>query len=422
MNPPASASEQSAPELSEWTEGWRIVLGCAVASGTGIVLLFFTFNLFVLPLAIELQVTRGAIGSIQALIITAALGAPVMGRLADLFGFKPVYLGCIAVVAAIEILLASFATSLTDMAIGVAVLGFFGIGSTAVVTTRPVSAHFQLHRGKALGLVAVGVSLTTMVVPLLLQLALERYGWRGGFVTLAALSVLVGAPAAMLIVPGSAGKALVGAAKDGASDWGFLRDRDFQLMGGALIVMGLATAGFVGQLSPMIQQEGMSAQIGALALTLFAVGQFVGRLGGGWLLDHFDPRVIAVVLTIIPGTGFLLLLLTDGWLVAALLAAGMIGLQQGAELDIFAYFTARRFPVSRYGTIYGALNGVSWIGNAAGILGVGLLHDRTGNYDLAQAIGMGALLAGAVLIALVKLPPLPPRTRVATPPSQATQR
>ena len=68
---------------SEWTRGWRIVLGCAIASGTGIVLLFFTFNMMVLPLAAELGVSRGEIGSIQALVVTGALGSIVIGRAAD---------------------------------------------------------------------------------------------------------------------------------------------------------------------------------------------------------------------------------------------------------------------------------------------------------------------------------------------------
>ena len=87
----------------------------------------------------------------------------------------------------------------------------------------------------------------------------------------------------------------------------------------------------------------------------------------------------------------------------------MIGLQQGAELDLFAYFVARRFPIAAYGTVFGALNGVSWIGNGIGIAGVGLLHDRMGNYDLSQVLGMTALIVGAVLIGFVRLQPAAPR-------------
>jgi predicted MFS family arabinose efflux permease len=400
-------SESSAPAMqeSEWTIGWRIVLGCALASGTGIVLLFFTFNMLVLPLAEELKVSRGQIGTIQALIVTAALGAPIMGRAADVWGFKPVYFGCAGLVAIFEVIAALYATTLVHLAVTVAVLGFVGVGSTAVVTTRPVNAHFSRYRGRALGLVAVGVSITAFIAPLVLEPILEDYGWRGGFMALAAFSLLVGIPAVIFIVPTSASKAHTEREVGSKPDWSFLTHRDFVLMALAIVVMGAATAGFVGQLSPMIQEEGFGPEVGALAVSVFAAGQFIGRLGGGWLLDKFRPQTVALVLTIGPGSGFLLLLFGDQMFWAAILAAGMIGLQQGAELDLFAYFVARRFPIAQYGTTYGALNGISWIGNGIGIAGVGLLHDRLGSYDVAQGFGMAALTVGALLVWAIRLPP-----------------
>lgn len=394
---------------SEWTVGWRIVLGCALASGSGIGLLFFTFNMFVLPLAHELGVSRGEVGQIQALVVTGALGAPLIGRAADIWGFKPVYLLCTAAVVAGEVLSAMFGTTLTHLAISTAMLGFFGVGSTAVVTTRPINAHFDRYRGRALGLMATGVATTAFIAPLILQPVLEAGGWRAGFLMLATFSLFVGVPAVAFLVPTSASKAHVGRAAGGKTDWSFLLSRDFVLMGSAFVVLGIATAGFVGQLSPMIQQEGFDAKIGALAVSVFAAGQFVGRLGGGWLLDKFRPQTVAVILTIGPGSGFLILLLSDQMLVGAVLAVAMIGLQQGAELDLFAYFVSRRFPIAQYGTIYGALSGVSWIGNGIGIVGVGLLHDRMGNYDLGQAIGLAAMIIGALLIGYIRLPPVSPR-------------
>lgn len=403
-------TENMAPlthEESEWTVGWRIVLGCALGAGAGIVLLFFTFNMFVLPLSQELGVSRGEIGSIQALIVTGALGAVAIGRAVDRFGFKPVYLVCASIVIAGQVLSVLFSSTLAHMAVTIGLLGFFGVGTTALVLTRPVNAHFSRYRGRALGLMATGVSVFAIGAPLLLEPIIANHGWRGGFLALSAFMAVVGVPAVLLVIPGTIAGQRGGGRSTGPADWSFLRTRDFRLMVASIIAMGMATAGFVGQLSPIVQEEGFDAATGALAVSVFAGGQFIGRLGGGWLLDHFRPQTVALVFTIIPGSGFLLLLLTDQVFWAAIIAAGMIGLQQGVELDLFAYFIARRFPIAQYGTIYGTLHGFSWIGNAAGIVGVGLLHDRLGDYSLAQAIGMGALTLGAVLVWLVRLPPLP---------------
>jgi predicted MFS family arabinose efflux permease len=393
------------PSESEWRLGWRIVLGCALASGTGVALLFFTFSLFLLPIANELGATRGELSLIQALVVTAALGSPIIGRLTDIYGFKAVFYACTAIVAATQVAVAALAGGVLGIAIGVAMIGFFGVGSTAVAVTRPVSWHFREHRGKALGLVAVGVSLTTIAVPPLLQLVTDSWGWRGGFVALAAISVTIGVPAVALLLPPTPGLAGSGIGrKPAAQDWSFFRVRDFWGLTIANLCMNLATAGAVSQMSPMIQEEGISAPMAALALSLFASGQFVGRLAGGWLLDRFDPRLVAVALTILPGSGFLILLFTAGAAPAALAAVTMIGVQQGAEHDIVAYFTASRFDVARYGTIFGAVVGIGWFGSAAGIIGAGQLHDLFGSYSAWQAVAATALLAGASLILTIRLP------------------
>ena len=388
------------------------MLACALASGTGIVLLFFSFSLFVLPMARELGITRGTIGSLQSLVISGALGAPIIGWLADRYGFRAVFSVCTVLVVAIELGMVRFANTLTEPGIGIFLLGFVGMGTTALTTTRPINAHFSRHRGKALGLVAAGVSITTILAPPPLQAVMDVYGWRGGIAALAALSLLVGIPAVLLLLPGRvAGPVVRVAHAAGEAKRSFLKERHFWLLAIAGMFVGAATSGFVSQLSPMIQSEGLDVATGALALSAFAVGQLIGRLGGGLLLDRFDPRLVAVTLISLPGSGFVLLLLTEQVQLAALLAAGMIGLVQGAELDINAYFVARRFGLARYSAIFGALLGLGWIGNAAGIIGVGLMHDRFGSYDLAQLLALAALAVGAALISGIRLPPIEPTQR-----------
>jgi predicted MFS family arabinose efflux permease len=392
--------EAAAAPVSEWRDGWRIVLATSLASGTGVVLLFFLFSLFQLQILTETGMTRGEFGTIQAMVVTGAFSAPLIGLAADRYGFRSTFIGCTLMVVLSQMALAFWADSWGELALCIGLIGFFGTGTTALTTTRPANAHFKKYRGRALGLVVAGLSLATIVAPPPVEAISEAYGWRWAIVALAGLSVAVGIPSVLFLLPRGSGLANAPRAKDApraSRDW--LRDRSFWVLAVAGILIGAATSGFIAQLAPMIQEEGVSAMTAALALSAFALGQLIGRLGGGALLDLFAPRWVAVLATLLPGTGFLLLYGVQDMAAVALIAALMIGLVAGIELDINAFFIGRLFPIMQYGTIYGALIALGWIGNAAGVIGVGLLHDRLDSYAFAQLLAMGLLAAGALLYA-----------------------
>ena len=170
------------------------------------------------------------------------------------------------------------------------------------------------------------------------------------------------------------------------------------------MLAALSISGTISQLSPMVQDEQLSAQTAAFALSLFAAGQFAGKLFGGWALDRFEPRAVAVIMTVLPATGFLIFLGETGIAWPILLACVLIGVLQGAEVDIFAFFIARRFDIDQYGTIFGALHGFGWIGTALGITAFGFTFDRFGSYAPIQ-------LGAVILLALSTVLFLPIRLR-----------
>lgn len=395
---------------SEWTLGWRIVAGTAIANATGISLMFYTFSMFLIPMAQELHLSRGQTGMVQALIITAALGAPLIGRLADLYGFHRVFIGATVIMAGIELTQARLMHSLGILAATVALSGIVGGGASAVLLTRPVSAHFRRYRGMALGMVAAGASISTIFVPPVLQQVIDTWGWRNGFLSLAMISFAIGLPLVLLLMPRGAAMAaaapppLVGGA-GGKNDAAFLKERDFWLMTAANFLAAVAISGAISQLSPMIQDEGLSAGTAALGLSAFAVGQLIGKLGGGWLLDRFEARLVALALIVLPSFGFVLFLGEEGMASAVLLACGLLGILQGADVGIFAYLVARRFGPLRYGTVFGALHGFGWIGTALGIVGFGITFDRFGSYAPIQLGSIGLLLAAALLFLPLRLDP-----------------
>jgi MFS family permease len=129
-----------------------------------------------------------------------------------------------------------------------------------------------------------------------------------------------------------------------------------------------------------------------------------GRIVAGWFLDRVDPKRVALFFTAVPAIGLVMLSAAQLPMIAAIAAAAMVGIQQGAEIDLFAYFTARRFGLVRYGSVYGWIVAFGWIGNAVGILGFGWIFVASGSYAIPEAIGAVLLLIGAVLLASVKLP------------------
>ena len=387
----------------EWTDGWRIVAAAALANATGISLLFYTFNLFVLPMAADLHLTRGQGGEIQAMIIAAALGAPVIGRLADRLGFHLLFLVCTLAMVGTELALWRWGNSFAALALGTALIGFIGGGSASVLLTRPVNAHFTRYRGMALGLVGTGISLTTIFVPPWLQSVISHQGWRAGYLVLAGISLVLGLPAVLALMPRNASTR--GAAPAAVINRDYFRDRDFWLLVVANVCASIATAAAISQLSPMLQERGLTAATAALGISSFAAGQLIGKLGGGWLLDRFEPRRVAAMLNVLPTLGFVLLLTQHGSFAPLMIAVGLIGVLQGADIGIFAYFIAHRFDVARYGAIFGALHGIGWIGNALGVIGAGLSYDLFKGYWAAQLAAIGLLLMAALLISLTRLAP-----------------
>lgn len=388
---------------SEWRLGWRIAGASAIANATGISLLFYSFSLFIKPMEADFGLTRGQAGVVQSLVIMAALGAPVIGRLVDRTGFHLMFLACTLGMVAVEVGLARWGNGFGAMALGTALIGFIGGGSSTVLLTRPISAHFVRWRGFAFGCVGVGISITTLFVPRWLEGVIATDGWRQGYYMLAIIALVIGLPLVLMLMPRSA-SVRGDAAAAGPIDRAFLRSRDFWLITAAGVLTNLATSGVIGQLSPMLQESGLAPRDAALGITTFAVGQFFGKLGGGWLLDRYDPRIVAAAFTVSATGSFVLFLIAGPVLGILLCATALLGLLQGADVSIFSYFIARRFPISQYGTIFGAMHGIGWIGTAASLVGYGASFGYAHGYWLAQSVAIGLLVLSAGVIMMIRFP------------------
>ena len=248
-----------------------------------------------------------------------------------------------------------------------------------------------------------GISLTTVMVPPWLQGVIADQGWRQGLLALAGIAGLIGLPLVLALMPGSVSVRGSGS-PNGKTDWHFLKDRGFVQMTLASLCISVATSGTIGHLSPMLQANGLTAKTAALGISTFAIGQLIGKLGGGWMLDRYNPRIVASVVNAVPALAFVLFLTAGSATAPLLLATSLLGLMQGADVSVFAFLVARRFPIAQFGTVLGSLHGISWIGTAVGLVGFGLSFDALNSYWLAQSLSIGALLTAALLLLTLRLP------------------
>ncbi len=396
----------AAPDLGEWRRSWPIVLGCSIAGGTGAGLLFYVISLFTLPMAEDFGATRGELASFSAFVALGALSAPALGWLTDRFGARRVFAICMAIVAGVHVMTATLIDSVAGFAVSAALLGLFGVGTGPVVYTRIINGWFDSQRGLALGLGSLGLSVVAVFAPPLLAALIAAEGWRAGYWALALISLLIGLPTVLLLTrdpPVEKPPIIDIAHPSEIIARPFLKTRDFWLLGGSIILMAIPGAGFISQMSPLVQEEGATAAAAAWGVSAYAAGQIAGRVISGALLDRFNPQWVAFLFTAIPAIGFALLAIVSGSYAIAIFAAAMIGIQQGSEVDLFAYFVSRRFGMAGYGAVYGSILGLSWVGNVIGVVGFGLSYDATGSYVAAEIFGALSLVAAAATIAMVRI-------------------
>lgn len=384
---------------NEWRRGWSVVAAAAVGMATGAGLYLYLSSLFIAPLGSEFGWSRGDISGAGAIGLLGAVSAPVIGRMADRFGARKVAVSCILFLALCFVALSAMHGIYWHFLALSALLGIAAPGVSTQIYGRAVAAWFDRSKGLALGITAGGLSAGAMLFAPLVQAMITQYGSTGGYLTFAALMLGIALPMTAIGLRERQIEQRVAASPASASEalqtvpWHRLaRGRTFWMLAIAIFAGNAPAAGVLTQFEPLVRERGVSDP--ALLLGLFALSVLVGRIGIGWLFDRFDARRVAVAVTVAAILGCLMLTSSTP-AVFTPIAVILIGLLQGAETDVLAYFVARYFGLHAFSTIYGLLLAIAMLGTAAGIVGFGQLFDIYGSYDVPLVVA-GLLLAPAI--------------------------
>lgn len=413
---PAGETADSPSQLSvlaaEWKQAWRPGLAALIGGSVSYSLYTSIASLFVSPLEREFGWTRGEIAFVHSFGLVLAFAAPVLGRLTDRYGVRPVLMTGLSVVTLCYVLFATMSGSLSQYYAIYFVFHLFGLATTGITFTRIISGAFDRTRGTALAIGRSGLSFAAALTPLALFPIIARYGTTGGYLFMAALIVLLALPLIWLWVPStrSPSRKSGGAAHVLPSGWReLLGNRKIQIITVAAIFNYVPVVALLSQLQPLGVSKGLDPAMAAGAVSLMGLAAAGGALLSGVLVDRFWAPAVAFILNILPAIGCLFLLQTEVSPFVLYGAVMLIGLGQGAEIDIVAFMIARYFGLRNYATIYGITVLGIGLGTSVGATLIGAAHDRFGNYDIAiMACSASFALAAFCYLAMGRYPKTQP--------------
>ena len=384
---------------------WWIVVGSVLGLivGNGPVMQF-SFGVFLMPVAQALNAERGTMSAaLMVGLLMTGLATPLVGRLVDRFGIRAVALPAIVLFSLAMACIGLFANATWAFIALYGVAGIVAAGQTPLTYCKAVSSAFDAKRGLALGISIAGVGVGTALVPVFAQRMLVEFGWRGAYVGLGVLTLLVALPAMAFLVArrdASAGGPRVAAAMDlpGLTAAQAVRTSAFLKLAISFFLVALAASGTIAHIVPMMVDRGMEARNATVALSAAGIALIGGRLLAGYLLDRVFAPYIAVVFFALPLIGVGILLGSSSQ-VLTMSAAVLVGLGLGAEVDLIAFLQSRYLGLRAFGEIYGYLFAVFMLGSAMGPLLMGMSHQHLHDY----APAMWALMAGLVIACLLML-------------------
>jgi MFS family permease len=378
-------------------------LAVSVSFGPVIV---FTFGVFLRPISEEFGWSRGEVSLAFSLAaLTVSVASPLIGRLTDRLGPRPVVLFCASIYSLAFASLSWLSAALSQLYATYFVIGLVGNGATQLPYSRTITEWFDRRRGIALSLMMTGVGAGIVIMPPLAQRLIDGYGWRHAYLILGTIMFAASVPLPSLLLrrretaytpslgaPGVAGLPVKEA----------LRTPAFRGILICFALLSVSLNGCVAHLAPLLTDRGLSAQQAAIAASIMGGFTMAGRLFTGWLLDrYFAPRVAGAFFAVATVGVFTLLLPVTQF--TAWLAAALIGLSMGAEADAMPYLISRYFGLRSFTELFGYTFSAYAIAGALGPGLMGLGFDRFGDYQLVVAALTAAIALGTVL--MLRLPP-----------------
>jgi len=288
----------------------------------------------------------------------------------------------------------------------------FGIGATLSPSSALLSRWFVHRRGTALGIMAAGSSLGTVVSLPVVAALVTAAGWRAALVwhSLVVLLVLVPLPAlfyrsdpqALGLVPdGTSGIPPSAVRITSERAWRVRDAVHTPAFWAAFLMLLLGVVAFQVLTTHQVAyaaDQGIDPAQAALIFGLAGIYQLVGNLLGGTLSDWWGRQRIFLTGSLVGLVAVVALASVRGpqdlWKLH--LFALALGIGFGARIALLSAIPADAFGGPRFGLILGLLGAGSGLGGFIGPLLGGLIFDLSGSYLVAFVAAGGAVMLSGV--------------------------
>src|SRR5688572_3770881 len=399
--------------------GWYMVAASIMANTIFSAAYFQGFGVLIIPIERSFGWDRWVISAAMSLRqLESGIVSPAVGFLLDRFSARKLIFWS-AIISGAGFIGLGFTTGIVTFFLFFVVtsLGASGV-SHAVTWPVIISRWFRRNRGLAIGLAVTGPIFGSPIVILNTQIE-EAYGWRALLVGYG-IVILVGVTLLSMLVrdrPEPYGLRPDGDPPEedasterptgpsprrpdsGLTLHAVFRTREFWLFTSYLAGTFTVNSAFQVHMIPYFQQDiGLTAAWAAVVMSMVFIISGIGRVGGGYLLDKMDYRLVLAVVAAMMGFALLYLQVVDVNTVSATWPfALMFGVSFGCLVPMRGTVGSIMFGTRAIGGVLGILQGAPVAAGVIGPLVMGIIFDLHGNYS----VGIwGLIVISALMVPL----------------------
>lgn len=321
-------------------------------------------------------------------MIGFGVGNFVIGKAVDRFGVSLSLIGA-AVGVAVGLYLATISTSIVMMSFAQLLIGLASaVGFGPLIAD--ISHWFLKRRGIAMAIVASGNYLSGSIWTLVLADTLNTQGWRGVYILLAIVTLVVVIPLALILrrrLPEEAHAQAEAVSLANAKTSGLSPTALAYLLClagvGCCVAMSMPQVHIVSYCVDL----GYGPAVGAEMLSLMLLGGVGSRLISGMLADELGGVKTLLIGSVLQCIALFLYLPSDA-LMSLYVVSLVFGLSQGGIVPSYAVIVREYMPAREAGARVGFVLMATIMGMAIGGWSSGLIYDLSGSYQLAFINGI----------------------------------